>query len=375
MHCGGGFINFDSATFSKVSAEAFKTPLFHVETMVDFSLSSEAQNIIATFLQKNVVLNETSKQYSDGRAAGIAFVNQGGDFLAGRGMGELEKITGEGIVPFGAVSFGENKYKKIGSYTNINGYGVLAGIGKKFEYGEDKVIGGVLIEHGSGDYKSYNNFFVVENKEAKGSSSYTGVGVLGKIELGRDRKIAGLYVEGAVRVGNEKVDYKTSSQGIGLDVNDQEIKYDYNALYYGFHIGAGYSYKINNKLGLEGHGRYTFMRQEGKDVKLIDDNARFNEVMSHRIRVGIKGKYEAKANIELYIGMAGEQELDGEIKANALYNKEYPIESIKLGGVTGIGELGLKYSIGNRWKIDISGEGFVGNREGLLGSCRLSYFI
>jgi hypothetical protein len=65
-----------------------------------------------------------------------------------------------------------------------------------------------------------------------------------------------------------------------------------------------------------------------------------------------------------------------EIKAKALYNgKEYPIESLKLAGTIGIGEVGLKYRIGDRWNIGISGEGFVGKREGFFGSCRVSYSI
>jgi hypothetical protein len=314
--------------------------------------------------------NERSKQYRQGR--GVAFVNQGGDFLAGRGIEELEKITGEGIVSFGAVQFGKSKYKT-GSRenSNINGYEVLAGIGKNFESGEDKIVGGVFFEHGGGDYKSTPE--LVYGEEAKGNNSYIGAGVLGKLKLGEERKIGGLYVDGAVRVGNGKIDYRTSGEWLSVPV--EELKYDYNALYYGFHLGAGYSYKINDKLEVEGIGRYSFMMQEGKDIKLVDDNMKFNEVMSHRIRVGVKGKFKAKTKMEAYIGIAGEQELAGEIKAKALYNGEYPIESLKLAGTIGIGEVGLKYGIGDRWNIGISGEGFVGKREGFLGSCWLSYSI
>ncbi|MDR0398874.1 MAG: autotransporter outer membrane beta-barrel domain-containing protein [Endomicrobium sp.] len=224
---------------------------------------------------------------------------------------------------------------------------------------------------GGGDYKIDPEFV---QGEAKGNNDYTGAGLLGKVELGGDRKIAGLYVDGSVRVGNGKIDYKTS--GTWLDVPVQELTYDYNALYMGFHLGAGYSYKINNKLEVEGIGRYTFTMQEGKNIKLVDDNMKFNEVMSHRIRVGGKVKFKVKTKMETYIGIAGEQELDGEVKAKALYNgNEYPIESIKLAGTIGIGEVGLKYGIGNRWNIGISGEGFVGKREGFSGSCWLSYSI
>jgi hypothetical protein len=327
-----------------------------------FNLSLDSNDIIATYLKGELVINERSKQYSQGR--GVAFVNQGGYFLAGKGIEELEKITGQGIVPFGAVQFGKSKYKTgSDANPNINGYEVLAGIGKNFEYEEDKVVGGVFFEQGGGDYKIDPDFV---QGEAKGNNSYIGAGLLGKLNLGGDRKIAGLYVDGAVRVGNGKIDYRTS--GAWLDL-PQELKYDYNALYYGLHLRAGYSYKIGDKVEVEGIGRYTFMMQEGKNIKLVDDNMKFNEVMSHRIRVGVKGKFKVKTKMEAYIGIAGEQELDGEIKAKALYNgKEYPIESLKLAGTIGIGEIGLNYGIGNRWNIGISAEGF-------LGSCWLSYAI
>jgi hypothetical protein len=133
--------------------------------------------------------------------------------------------------------------------------------------------------------------------------------LLGKVKLGLEREIAGIYVEGAVRVGNGKIEYRTS--GAWLDV-PQEVMYEYNGLYYGFHLEAGYSYKVNNKLEVEGIGRYTFMMQEGKNIKLVDDNMKFNEVMSHRIRVGVKGEIKVKRKMEAYIGIGGEQEVDGD---------------------------------------------------------------
>ncbi|MDR2251532.1 MAG: autotransporter outer membrane beta-barrel domain-containing protein [Endomicrobium sp.] len=366
MHCDAGFINFSGVI---IDGE-YKSPLFARKASFGLTLDEGNNNIMSGFSAGGIVLNERSKQYSQGRAVGVAFVNQGGDFLAGKGIEELDNITGEGIVPFGAVEFGKSKYKTgSDANPNIDGYEVLAGIGKNFEYEEDKVVVGVFFEQGGGYYKIDSESV---QGEAKGNNSYIGAGLLGKLKLGGDRKIAGLYVDGGVRVGNGKIDYKTSGEWLTVPV--EELKYDYNALYYGLHLGAGYSYKIDDKVEVEGFGRYTFMMQEGKNIKIEDDNMKFNEVMSHRIRVGVKGKFKVKTKMEAYIGIAGEQELDGEIKAKALYNGK-EIESLKLAGTIGVGEIGLNYGIGNRWNIGISAEGFVGNREGFLGSCWLSYAI
>ncbi|MDR0398875.1 MAG: hypothetical protein LBH33_03645 [Endomicrobium sp.] len=147
MHCDAGFVNF--STNSNLTIEKYSTPLFEKKSKINLNLDPSRTNIIATLLEEQLVLNERSKQYSQGRGAGIASVNQGGDLLAGRGIEELEKITGQEIVPFGAVQFGKSKYKT-GSVSNISGYGVIAGIGKNVEMEEDKVFGGVFFERGGG---------------------------------------------------------------------------------------------------------------------------------------------------------------------------------------------------------------------------------
>jgi hypothetical protein len=128
-----------------VTEGEYKTPLVEKKSKFDLSLSST--DITAKCIKSELVINERSKQYSQGRGVGVAFVNQGGDFLAGRGIEELEEITGEGIVPFGAVQFGKSKYKT-GTHANpnINGHEVLARMGKNFDKGKDKVLCGIFFE-------------------------------------------------------------------------------------------------------------------------------------------------------------------------------------------------------------------------------------
>jgi hypothetical protein len=69
--------------------------------------------------------------------------------------------------------------------------------------------------------------------------------LIGNVELGECRRVSGLSVEGSVRVGQVKTDYDTTDTHNSLGI--KEVKYDYNALYYGLHIGCVYKCKVEKK--------------------------------------------------------------------------------------------------------------------------------
>jgi uncharacterized protein involved in copper resistance len=117
-------------------------------------------------------------------------------------------------------------------------------------------------------------------------------------------------------------------------------------------VCCGYGYKVSEKIKVEGYGRYTCTWQEGKEVMLgrRNEKIRFEGAMSNRIRIGVKGEYEVREKVKPYIGIGGEEELGGAIKAKAAGME---IEEVRLEGMRGIGELGVDMEISERLRYDI----------------------
>jgi outer membrane autotransporter protein len=308
---------------------------------------------------------EQSKSYGEALCGIQAFVNQGADLLAGRVIEEAKKIS-KSIVPFGVISYGSNSYGiNTGAEVKIDGVEIIAVTGKAFKHEGNKVIIGLFCELGSGNYRTDS-----KQVNAKGKDEYIGGGLLGRIEVDENNKLLrltklpSLYVDGSLRVGNAKVDYDAVSQ--------EEVVYDYSTLYYGLHLGCGCTYEIAKNYELDGYGRYTFTHQAEKEIKLsTSENVDFKEENSHRIRVGVKGKYEEETS-EYYAGLAVEQGLDGEVMMNT---ENMSIVGIKSEGPTGILELGFEVEPMKFLSIGISTEGYLGNREGFLCTVKFSYAI
>ncbi|MDR2436981.1 MAG: hypothetical protein LBD17_02780, partial [Endomicrobium sp.] len=88
---------------------------------------------------------------------------------------------------------------------------------------------GAFCEYGNGDYEAEDKFPSGQVK-ASGVNEYIGLGLLGKIKFVGDKgdvvkegSAEGLYVDGSMRVGSSRVDYKTLDIQVTNAMDKQEV--------------------------------------------------------------------------------------------------------------------------------------------------------
>ena len=116
------------------------------------------------------------------------------------------------------------------------------------------------------------------------------------------------------------------------------------------------------------------LSHQGSDSVTLgtDEKVHFDSINSHRLRLGARADYALNEYITPYIGAAWEYEFDGKAKAQV---HGRAIDAPDLKGSTGIGEIGLTLtpSASIPLSFDLGAQGYVGKREGVTGSLKISY--
>lgn len=295
--------------------------------------------------------------FSEGRAAGVAFLNQGSDVVSDKGLSEAVASVSQNSI--GSIScFTTASAVKLkdntGSHANVNGISTLAGLAKGINIKFGQLTTGAFFEYGSSKPSSQSGLwwfcpdklFCLSPTEGNGNAEYKGGGVLVYFDLRNN-----FYGEVSVRIGS-----------ITTNFYENVDKYNYDTQYVSVHAGGGYLWNINNKLGLNLYGKCFFTRQKGKK-EVIE----FADTNSERIRVGARFSNNVNKAVSLYCGVAYEYELGGIVTMSGENSPE-----LSLKGGTGIGEIGVKYSVAT-CSIDLSVQGYTGSREGFAGILRFSF--
>lgn len=300
-------------------------------------------------------VNPRLKALSEGRLAGIAFLNQGGDLLADSGFNALANsaLADGRFITFAAMSGGSSRYNS-GSHVDVDGFSLMTGLGKRLAAAGGNVLLGAFFEAGWGSYDSYNSF-----------SNYYGGGLLGRYLFAN-----GFYAEASGRLGRVSTDFFTRDLYNAL--NNQYAGYDSGVTYYGAHAGLGYLWEVTEKTTIDFSSKYFWTRQGGDSLTVAGDPLSFSAVNSQRWRSDARVSYAATPCFSPYAGAAHEYEFSGKARA-AVYG--YEITSPSLGGHTGVGELGFVYrpAAGHGFSADLGVQGYVGKREGVSGSLKLQY--
>lgn len=307
---------------------------------------------------KSAVLNPQTKALAEGYAAGVAFVNQGGDLAAGAGMADaLAKAQGAngGMVSFGGVTGGSSRYET-GSHADVNGTSLMAGLVSKRDIAKGSLVKGFFMEGGWGNYDTYNSFANLPGVHGDGDTSYYGLGAL----IRQDRP-DGRYIEGSVRGGKSRT---TFSSG---DLNN--ASYTTNSGYYGAHVGMG-KLKTAGAKTLDYYAKYFWTHQNGSNVSAAGEPFSFAGVDSSRLRGGVRLSQELDAKRTSYVGLAYEYEFDGKAKSS-VYGLS--IDSPSLKGGTGILELGMSFKSRPESSntLELGLQGYAGKREGVTGTVQL----
>jgi hypothetical protein len=181
--------------------------------------------------------NPQTKALSEGQAAGLAFLTQGSDLIAGTGI--RSAVSGansaHGLSAFAATSGGWSRYDS-GSHVDVSGVSVIAGLAYGVDLNPGRLTLGAFFEGGWGSYNSSNSFSNAASVDGDGDTSYVGGGILGRLDtapLGPGK----VYVEASGRMGNSSTDFSSSDLS---DAYGNHARYDTNGTYYGLHVGLGY---------------------------------------------------------------------------------------------------------------------------------------
>ena len=312
-----------------------------------------------------------AKSLSEGRLAGLAFVNQGYDLLLGQGMQSALFASGQqpgGLVPFAAFQGGSSRYDT-GSHVDVDGFSLLAGLAWSRDFMPHKITLGAFFEGGWGNYDSHNSFDGFASVAGDGDTSYVGGGVLARWDL-TGTAAKGLYVDASFRAGQVKNDFSSDDLRDGFG---RKADYDSSSAYYGAHAGLGYIWSITDKASLDFSTRYIWTRQDSDSVTLsTGDPARFEAADSQRWRSGARFSYAVCDYATPYVGAYYDHEFDGKARATTYGHN---IDAPDLKGGTGVGELGLtvKPVKDSGFSFDLGVQGYTGVREGVSGSLQLKF--
>ena len=298
-------------------------------------------------LTLNVEVNENGKSLVETRAAAAFVVNNMSDFMLGTGMEQAKAAAGgvtpidEGkLTPFAAIG-GSNMRYTTGSYVDVNGWNGAVGFAKQ----ADKLLFGVAVEHGRGNYDSYLDNGV----HASGDIKSTGGVIFGEYKIDN-----GVHYDAALRAGRVKSDY-----------NSTATSYDESSTYYGFSLGGGKELTVSDKATLDVYGRYYFSHTNGSDVSIATgEEIDFDAVNSHRVRIGCCYTTTLTEKSKAYAGLAWQYEFGGDAKA-AINGYSAPTPSLQ--GHSAIVEAGYKLNAGKNLTLDFNLNGAMGKQRGIGG--------
>ena len=139
-------------------------------------------------------------------------------------------------------------------------------------------------------------------------------------------------------------------------------------------MGIGYQWNLTNASQLDLFADYQWTRLEGFDADIGGDLFQFDDIDSHRTKVGAKLSFTENRQYTPYIGLAWEHEYSGTARGSVY---EYRLEENSLKGDSGIGEIGIRFSpeADSAWRIDAAVRGYVGQREGVAGNLVFNYLF
>jgi len=296
---------------------------------------------------------------------GFALAREGSDLIGWKGVTEaVNAAQKDGVGVFAAFTGGSSRYKT-GSDADLSSFSLMTGLSWGTALNPGRLTLGAFFEYGTGSYDNNHSFSGISRGE--GDADYAGGGVLGRMDF-KGSASGRAYAEASLRAGSANNEYKHSdlfSSGSG--------SYDASSGYFGIHLGGGYIFNLNDKASLDLYGKYFWMRLAGDSVTLASgDPIDFKAINSHRVRVGGRIGYAVNEFVSPYFGAAFEREFDGKASASTY---GYAIDTPSLKGNTGIGELGIAFTVSKNMPlhIDLGAQGYVGQRKGVTGSLRLKY--
>ncbi|MDR1042031.1 MAG: autotransporter outer membrane beta-barrel domain-containing protein [Deltaproteobacteria bacterium] len=321
-----------------------------------------------------------AKAISEGFLAGAMLINQGADLVTGPGLVEASRAAeragaradlagGRGIGTFAAASGGRSRYAT-GSHADITAFAFMTGLSWSGDLSPGRLTLAAFFEYGKGSYGTFNSFTGSASARGDGDVRYAGGGIIGRMDF-KESATGHFHAEASARAGSIRNEFRTSALTDPLGTSARG--YDSTSGYFGMHLGLGYEFVLTDTTALDVYAKYFWTRQEGDSVVLATgDPVSFDDVDSHRVRLGARLSFKASEHVLPYVGAAYEREFDGRARASTY---GFAIEAPSLAGGTGMGELGLSVCPSDvlPLSIDLGAQVFAGSRRGAAGSLTIKY--
>ena len=321
----------------------------------EFALATVGKTLIATVTKTG--LSEQAKSFVETRAGASAFLNDGGDYLAGSGMEAAKKEAhaaaqaGSGAYGLWAGMGGGALRHETGSYVDMKGWNLGLGWARENAVQAGTLTFGPFVEYGRGSYDSYLD----DGTHGSGKTSFFGAGMMAKLETGSH------WIDGSLRIGRTKSDYT------GL------ANYDTSNTYYGVQVGVGKDFHMSETDAVSAYVRYSYTHTAGTSAHLsTGDTLDFDAVNSHRLRIGTRYTHGATTLSQFYAGLAWEYEFDGDARATS-QGDSAPSPSLK--GSSALLELGYRFApkADSRMSYDLNLTGWQGKRQGITGGLSVKW--
>ncbi len=288
-------------------------------------------------------------------AAGANFVNTGADFAVRQGMHHLTQTDDneDGLHVFGTIG-ASDFLTETGSYNDVRGGHVLAGVGKKRPNKHGNMHAGAYFEGGKGRYNTHNRMPDNSVVSAHGDTKYVGIGALLQQKFNNN-----VIAEAGVRLGKTNTEYKSNSlrNSAGLT----SVNYDVNRNYTGANIGLGYEKQIDDKFTAVPSAKLLYTQFNSAE-KLIEGSVfNFNSIKSLRSQLGTDVYYKLDDKTNIYTNAFWEKEYQGDVDGTVL-GLDMPAPTLK--GDTGIVGIGVHYMPRENIDINMDFKGKFGKREG-----------
>ena len=334
-----------------------------------YTLSLNSDSGALLIRAEAVETNPQTKVLAYGIISEILSLNRAADLISNTGLKQAETAalmhSAAGPALFGSLSYA-NTRTKTGSHIDADGWAGLLGLSWKPDRAMDDSgwLAGVFIEGGQGNYSTFNAFGSQNPVTTSGDTDYIGGGIAAHYRFQNRIKL-----EGAARFGRVKSDFEAKGYAGAL-----RPRFNLDSNYYGAHVGISHDRDLREKLNLDLSAKYLWTRREGETARIVGERVRFDDINSHRIRLGGRLTYEGTARIKTFAGIYGEYEFDGKSTSRNLTASidHYPL---RIRGGTAIGELGMRFSPDayRRVHIDVALYGHAGRRDGIIGNLSLRW--
>ncbi|WP_096027498.1 autotransporter domain-containing protein [Campylobacter lanienae] len=369
---------FQTQGNAKIEGEANSVDVTAVKGgAVTYKVEIDKSDLTKPAEAKITGITPETKTISEGLVAGAAAISIASENAAGKGVESAAASTyvnmanaGAGtavVAPFGSSMGGSSKIKT-GSYVRSTGISLIVGAAAGKYTDDGKLTIGPFIEMGKNWYSTYNDFGNGEIR-GDGDSRYIGAGLLARYDFGSILS-SRPYVEASFRYGRNYNRYENIHMNDGFG---NHAKYHMNTNYIGYHLGAGYEFRKDDK-AIELYAKYLYTRLAGDEIEIMHIPYVFEAVESHRLITGSRYKLDLdpKDNFKItpYAGVALDYEFEG---SGDVYAAGFAVDSPTLRGASTMLEAGVTIDNNKGFSVDLGAFGHMGKRQGINGIANVKF--